>query len=188
MIGATGGSSFEAIKKMQEASQQSRLKIPLLIGLDVIHGYHTVFPIPLALSCTWDVDLIEESARIAAREASAIGVNWTYSPMVDISRDPRWGRVSEGGGEDPWWGSQVATAMVRGYQGDDLKKSNTIMACVKHFALYGASEAGRDYNTVDMSRQQMLNDYLPPLSCCIRCRSRKCHVFVQSGGRYSCYG
>lgn len=162
LIGATGGSSFEAIKKMQEASQQSRLKIPLLIGLDVIHGYHTVFPIPLALSCTWDVDLIEESARIAAREASAIGVNWTYSPMVDISRDPRWGRVSEGGGEDPWWGSQVATAMVRGYQGDDLKKSNTIMACVKHFALYGASEAGRDYNTVDMSRQQMLNDYLPP--------------------------
>ncbi|MCC8118759.1 MAG: beta-glucosidase BglX [Bacteroidales bacterium] len=161
-IGATGGMSFEAVKNMQEASQQSRLKIPLLIGLDVIHGLNTVFPIPLALSCSFDTALIAESARIAAREAAANGVNWTYSPMVDISRDPRWGRVSEGNGEDPWWGSQVARAMVRGYQGDDLAADSTIMACVKHFALYGASEAGRDYNTVDMSRQQMLNDYLPP--------------------------
>ncbi len=160
-IGATGGMSFDAVKSIQEASQQSRLKIPLLIGLDVIHGYSTVFPIPLALSCTWDTSLIERSAQIAAREASAIGVNWTYSPMVDISRDPRWGRVSEGAGEDPWWGSRVAEAMVHGYQGDDLSLPTTIMACVKHFGLYGASEAGRDYNTVDMSRQKMYNDYLP---------------------------
>lgn len=161
-IGATGASSFDVVKKIQESSQESAHKIPLLIGLDVIHGLNTVFPIPLALSCTFDTDLIEESARIAARESVAAGVNWTYSPMVDISRDPRWGRVSEGGGEDPWWGSQVARAMVHGYQGDDLSADSTIMACVKHFALYGASEAGRDYNTVDMSRQKRLNDYLPP--------------------------
>lgn len=161
-IGATGGFSFDAIKKIQDAAMDSRLKIPVLIGLDVIHGYKTIFPIPLGLSCTWDTNLIEQSARIAATEASASGVCWTYSPMVDISRDPRWGRVSEGSGEDPWWGSQVAKAMVRGYQGDDLSRNNTIMACVKHFALYGAPEAGRDYNTVDMSHLTMFNDYLPP--------------------------
>jgi len=161
-IGATGGFSFNEIKGTQEAAQKSRLKIPVLIGLDVIHGYNTVFPIPLGLSCTWDTDLIEKSARIAATEASANGICWAYSPMVDIARDPRWGRVAEGAGEDPWWGAQVAQAMVRGYQGDDLSASNTIMACVKHFALYGAAEAGRDYNTVDMSHLEMFNYYLPP--------------------------
>ena len=161
-IGATGGFSYEAIKGIQEAAMQSRLKIPVLIGVDVIHGYKTIFPIPLGLSCTWDTELIERSARIAAIEASATGICWTYSPMVDIARDPRWGRVAEGAGEDPWWGSQVARAMVRGYQGDDLSRSNTIMACVKHFALYGAAEAGRDYNTVDMSHLSMFNYYLPP--------------------------
>lgn len=161
-IGATGGFSYDAVKKIQDAAQQSRLKIPVLIGVDVIHGYKTIFPIPLGLSCSWDLDLIEQSARIAATEASASGVCWTYSPMVDISRDPRWGRVSEGSGEDPWWASQVAKAMVRGYQGDDLTKNSTIMACVKHIALYGAGEAGRDYNTVDMSHLSMFNDYFPP--------------------------
>lgn len=161
-IGATGAFSYDAVKKIQDAAQQSRLKIPVLIGMDVIHGYKTIFPIPLGLSCSWDLDLIEQSARIAATEASASGVCWTYSPMVDISRDPRWGRVSEGSGEDPWWASQVAKAMVRGYQGDDLTKNNTIMACVKHIALYGAGEAGRDYNTVDMSHLSMFNDYFPP--------------------------
>lgn len=161
-IGATGGFSYSAVKKIQDASQESRLKIPVLIGMDVIHGYKTIFPIPLGLSCCWDLELIEQSARIAAVEASASGICWTYSPMVDISRDPRWGRVSEGSGEDPWWGAQVAKAMVRGYQGDDLTKSNTIMACVKHIALYGAGEAGRDYNTVDMSHLAMFNDYFPP--------------------------
>jgi beta-glucosidase len=161
-IGATGGFSPEAVRKVQNAAQQSRLKIPVLIGVDVIHGYKTVFPIPLGLASTWDLAMIEKSARIAAIEASASGICWTYSPMVDIARDPRWGRVAEGAGEDPWWGAQIAKAMVHGYQGDDLSKDNTIMACVKHFALYGAAEAGRDYNTVDMSRLSMYQDYLPP--------------------------
>ncbi len=161
-IGATGGYTPEAVRKVQIAAQQSRLKIPVLIGVDVIHGYKTAFPIPLGLACTWDLGMIEKSARIAAIEASASGICWTYSPMVDIARDPRWGRVAEGAGEDPWWGAQVAKAMVHGYQGDDLSKDNTIMACVKHFALYGAAEAGRDYNTVDMSRLAMYQDYLPP--------------------------
>lgn len=161
-IGATGGSSFSSAKNTQDASQQSRLKIPVLIGLDVIHGYKTIFPIPLGLSCTWDTTLIEKSARIAASEASASGICWAFSPMVDIVRDPRWGRVAESAGEDPWWGSKVAQAMVRGYQGNDLSANNTIMACVKHFALYGASEAGRDYNTVDMSHLAMFNEFLPP--------------------------
>ena len=141
---------------------ESRLGIPLLFGYDVIHGHKTIFPIPLGLSCTWNPDAIERSARIAATEASADGVNWTFSPMVDIARDPRWGRIAEGAGEDPYLGAQIARAMVRGYQGDDLSRSNALMACVKHFALYGAAEAGRDYNTVDMSRLKMYQYYLPP--------------------------
>ncbi|MBS1749148.1 MAG: beta-glucosidase BglX [Bacteroidetes bacterium] len=161
-------SSPARIRKAQEiAVSQTRLKIPILFGMDVIHGYKTMFPIPLGLSCTWNMKLIERSARIAATEASADGLNWTFSPMVDISRDPRWGRVSEGSGEDPYLGSQIAMAMVKGYQGDDLSKNNTIMACVKHFALYGAGEAGRDYNTVDMSRVRMYNEYLPPYKAAV---------------------
>jgi beta-glucosidase len=153
----------EKIKYVQEiAVKQSRLKIPLLFGMDVIHGYQTVFPIPLGLSCAWDMKAIETSARVAANEASADGICWTFSPMVDIARDPRWGRIAEGSGEDAYLGSQIAKAMVKGYQGDDLKKNNTIMACVKHYALYGAAEAGRDYNTTDMSRVRMYNEYLPP--------------------------
>ena len=157
LIGASQG------RKSQEiAVNESRLGIPLIAGKDVIHGHTTTFPIPLAMACMWDLDLIEKHARIAAEESSVLGINWTYSPMVDISRDPRWGRCAEGAGEDTWYGSQVAKAYVRGYQGDDLSKPNTIMACVKHFALYGASEAGRDYNTVDMSRQVMFQDFLPP--------------------------
>lgn len=160
--------SVGKIKEVQKiAVEQSRLKIPLLFGMDVIHGYETVFPIPLGLSCTWDMNLIERSARIAATEASADGINWTFSPMVDICRDPRWGRIAEGAGEDPYLGSQVAKAMVKGYQGDDLKKNNTILACVKHYALYGAAEGGRDYNTVDMSHQRMYNDYLPPYKAAV---------------------
>ncbi len=155
--------SVEKIKEVQKiAVEESRLKIPLLFGMDVIHGYETTFPIPLGLSTSWDMPLIQETARIAAQEASADGINWTFSPMVDISRDPRWGRVSEGNGEDPYLGGEIAKAMVRGYQGDDLGKNNTILSTVKHFALYGASEAGRDYNTVDMSRIRMYNDYFPP--------------------------
>ena len=144
------------------AVENSRLGIPLLFGMDVIHGYETIFPIPLGLSCTWDIPAIEESARIAAVEASADGISWTFSPMVDISRDPRWGRVSEGSGEDPFLGALIARAMVRGYQGKDMSRNDEIMACIKHFALYGATEAGRDYNTVDMSRQRMFNDYMLP--------------------------
>ncbi len=155
--------SVAKIREVQKvAVEQSRLKIPMIFGMDVIHGYETVFPIPLGLSCTWDMQLVENSARIAAVEASADGINWTFSPMVDICRDARWGRIAEGNGEDPFLGSQIAKAMVRGYQGNDLTKNNTIMSCVKHYALYGAAEAGRDYNTTDMSRQRMFNDYMPP--------------------------
>ena len=155
--------SLAKIKDVQRvAVEESRLKIPLIFGMDVIHGYETVFPIPLGLSCTWDMKLIENSARIAAIEASADGINWTFSPMVDICRDARWGRIAEGSGEDPYLGSQIAKAMVKGYQGSDLKANNTIMACVKHYAMYGAAEAGRDYNTTDMSHQTMYNTYLPP--------------------------
>lgn len=160
--------SVASINEMQRiAVEKSRLKIPLLFGMDVIHGYETVFPIPLGLSCSWDMELIEKSARMAAQEASADGISWTFSPMVDLSRDPRWGRVSEGNGEDPYLSGEIAKAMVRGYQGNDLSADNTIMACVKHFALYGASEAGRDYNTVDMSRHRMYNEYLPPYRAAI---------------------
>ncbi|MEO6327451.1 MAG: beta-glucosidase BglX [Ginsengibacter sp.] len=155
-----GAEKIRAVQKI--AVEESRLKIPMLFGMDVIHGYQTIFPIPLGLSCSWDMGLIEKSARIAAQEASADGICWTFSPMVDISRDPRWGRVAEGSGEDPYLGSQIAKAMVKGYQGDDLAKNNTIMACVKHYALYGAAEAGRDYNTTDMSHVRMYNEYLPP--------------------------
>ncbi len=170
--GAVGGlfniKSVAKIRDVQKvAVEQSRLKIPMIFGMDVIHGYQTTFPIPLALSCTWDMDLIEQSARIAATEASADGINWTFSPMVDIARDARWGRIAEGSGEDPFLGSAIAKAMVKGYQGNDLKQENTIMACVKHYALYGAAEAGRDYNTTDMSRVRMFNDYMPPYKAAI---------------------
>ncbi|RSK33211.1 beta-glucosidase BglX [Hymenobacter metallilatus] len=152
-----------AARKLQEmAVKESRLHIPLIFGYDVIHGHRTIFPIALGLASSWDLAAMERSARIAAEEASADGINWVYSPMVDIARDPRWGRISEGSGEDPYLGSQIARAMVHGYQGDDLSKNNTVMACVKHFALYGAAEAGRDYNTTDMSLVRMYNEYLPP--------------------------
>ncbi|GAA4139058.1 beta-glucosidase BglX [Sphingobacterium kyonggiense] len=156
-------SSPAKIRKAQElAINQSRLKIPIIFGMDVIHGYRTVFPIPLGLAASWDMPLIRQTARISAIEASADGINWTFSPMVDISRDARWGRISEGSGEDTYLTSQIAKEMVIGYQGEDLSEYNTLMACVKHFALYGASEAGRDYNTTDMSLHRMYNEYLPP--------------------------
>ncbi len=158
----------EKIRKAQElAVNKSRLGIPLFFGSDVIHGYQTVFPIPLGMASCWDMEWIEKSARMAAQEASANGINWTFSPMVDICRDPRWGRIAEGSGEDAFYGSQVAKAMVRGYQGNDLSKNNTILSCVKHFALYGASEGGRDYNTTDMSKIRMYQDYLPPYKAAI---------------------
>jgi len=160
--------SVPRIRAAQElAVNHSRLKIPIIFGLDVIHGYKTIFPIPLGLAASWDTALIQETARIAAVEASADGLNWTFSPMVDISRDARWGRISEGSGEDTYLGSRIAEAMVRGYQGNDLAAANTLMACVKHFALYGAAEAGRDYNTTDMSLHRMYNEYLPPYKAAV---------------------
>lgn len=153
----------EIRKYQQIAVEKSRLGIPLIFGMDVIHGYETVFPIPLGLACSFDMNAVEESARIAASEASSDGISWTFSPMVDLSRDPRWGRVSEGNGEDPYLNECIARAMVYGYQGrpgQQYSKDNQIMACVKHFALYGGAEAGRDYNTVDMSHQRMFNEYM----------------------------
>ncbi len=166
--GIINASSMDIMKAcMDIAVKESPHHIPILFGMDVINGFQTIFPIPLAMSCSWDMALIEKSARIAAQEATANGIEWTYSPMVDIARDPRWGRIAEGAGEDPFLGSQVAKAMIRGYQGNDLSLNNTMMACVKHFALYGAAEAGRDYNTVDMSKVTMYNDYLPPYKAAI---------------------
>ena len=160
--------SVAKIKAVQKvAVEESRLKIPLIFGMDVIHGYQTTFPIPLGMSCIWDMSLVEKAASVAAQEASADGICWTFSPMVDISRDPRWGRISEGNGEDAYLGSRIAAAMVKGYQGNDLSKNNTIMACVKHYAMYGAAEAGRDYNTTDMSRIRMYNEYLPPYKAAV---------------------
>jgi len=143
--GLFGVIGVDKIKQAQElAVNNSRLKIPLIFGSDIIHGYKTTFPIPLGLSCSWDMGMIERSARVAASEATADGLCWAFSPMVDIARDPRWGRVAEGAGEDTYLGSQIAKAMVKGYQGSNLADRNTLMACVKHFALYGAVEAGRD--------------------------------------------
>jgi beta-glucosidase len=160
--------SVTKIKELQQfAVNNSRLHIPLLFGMDVIHGYRTIFPIPLGMSATWDMQLVEESARIAASEASADGIQWTFSPMVDLTRDPRWGRVSEGNGEDAFLSSAIAKAMVQGYQGNDLSAPNTILSCVKHYALYGAAEGGRDYNTTDMSRVRMYNEYFPPYKAAV---------------------
>jgi beta-glucosidase len=160
--------SVTKIKELQQfAVNNTRLHIPLLFGMDVIHGYKTIFPIPLGMSATWDMDLIKRSAQIAASEASADGIQWTFSPMVDLTRDPRWGRTSEGNGEDAFLSSAIAKAMIHGYQGDDLSAENTIMSCVKHYALYGAAEGGRDYNTTDMSRVRMYNEYFPPYKAAV---------------------
>lgn len=149
-------------RNWQDQAMQSRLKIPLLFGQDVIHGFRTTFPIPLGETATWDMSLIEKSARIAATEASAYGIHWTFAPMVDISRDPRWGRVMEGAGEDTYLGSLVAKARVKGFQGNGLGNIDAVMACTKHFAAYGAGVGGRDYNSVDMSLRQLNETYLPP--------------------------
>lgn len=170
--GRTGGvfgvKGAAECRKLQEiAVEQSRLKIPLLFGLDVIHGYETTFPIPLAQASSWNMGLIEKAARISAIEASASGIGWVYSPMLDVCRDARWGRIAEGVGEDPYLGGEIAKAMVHGYQGEDLRSPNSVLACVKHFALYGAPEAGRDYNTVDMSRQRMMNEYMRPYQAAV---------------------
>ena len=156
-------SGAERTRRAQEiAVNETRMHIPLIFGLDVIHGYRTEFPIPLAEACSWDLDMMKKSAEIAAVEATAEGINWTFAPMVDIARDPRWGRIMEGAGEDPYLGSLIAAARVKGFQGDDLLLPNTMVACVKHYVGYGAAEAGRDYNTVDMSERRLREVYLPP--------------------------
>ena len=160
LFGVAGPERVRIAQKL--AMEHTRLRIPLLIGSDIIHGYKTTFPIPLGLSSSWDMELMGRVARIAATEATADGINWNFSPMVDVARDPRWGRIAEGAGEDPYLGSAIAKAMVKGYQGDELTLPNTMLACVKHFALYGASEAGRDYHSVDMGKVKMFNQYLPP--------------------------
>jgi beta-glucosidase len=158
----------EYTRKLQKiAVEQTRLKIPLLFGYDVIHGHKTIFPIPLAESCTWDMALIEKNAHYSAKEAAASGLHWTFNPMVDVARDPRWGRVSEGSGEDTYLGSLIAQAKVKGYQGNNLQDPFTILACVKHFAAYGAAQAGRDYHTVDMSERVLRETYLPPFKAAI---------------------
>ncbi|MBV8328251.1 beta-glucosidase BglX [Chryseobacterium sp.] len=160
-----GADKIKAVQKV--AVEKSRLKIPMIFGMDVIHGYETTFPIPLGLASSWDMNLVQQSAKVAAREAASDGINWTFSPMVDISREPRWGRVSEGSGEDPYLGSEISKNMVYGYQGKDLANGTNILACVKHFALYGAGESGRDYNTVDMSHVRMFNEYFPPYKAAV---------------------
>ena len=160
--------SPEKVRKAQDlAVKESRLHIPMIFGLDVIHGHKTIYPIPLAISASWDLGMIQNAATMAAKEATADGLNWAFSPMVDIARDPRWGRISEGSGEDPYLGGEIAKAIVRGYQGKSLALNNTMMACVKHFALYGGAEAGREYNTVDMSKIKMYEYYLPPYKAAV---------------------
>ncbi len=165
MLGVRG---VEQVRKIQElAVKKSRLGIPLLFGFDVIHGYKTISPIPLAEAASWDLEAIEKSARVAATEASAVGLNWTFAPMVDISRDARWGRVMEGAGEDPYLGAKVGVARVKGFQGDDLSAPNTIAACAKHFAAYGFAEAGKEYNTVDIGASTLYNVVLPPFKAAV---------------------
>ena len=164
MLDLTG---YAQINQVQQQALDSRLHIPLIFGLDVIHGYRTMFPVPLAEASTWDPAAVENDESVSAAEATADGIKWTFNPMVDIARDPRWGRVVEGAGEDPYLGSAVAAAKVRGYQGDNFAAPEKMAATVKHFAAYGAPVAGREYNTVDMSTQQLFNDYLPPYKAAV---------------------
>ncbi|TSA20883.1 glycosyl hydrolase [bacterium] len=164
-LNVLGANSTREVQRI--AVEESRLKIPLLFGFDVIHGYRTTFPIPLATACSWDLALIEKAERIAATEATAAGIHWTFSPMVDIARDPRWGRIAEGAGEDPYLGSAVAAARVRGFQGPSLSSPTSLLACAKHFAAYGGAEGGRDYNTVDISERTLREIYLPPFKAAV---------------------
>lgn len=173
-IGSYNGiKNAETANKLQKiAVEESRLGIPILIGYDVIHGYRTIFPIPLAEACAWEPKMWEKTARVAAKEATAAGVHMTFAPMVDVAKDARWGRVSEGAGEDTLLASQYGAAKVRGFQGDDLTKEDSMAACVKHFAAYGAAEAGKDYNRVDMSIQRLYEEYLPPYEACVKAGAR----------------
>jgi len=161
-------SGAKATRKVQQwAVDSSRLGIPLILGYDVIHGYKTMFPIPLAEAASWDPEVAKLSSQVAVAEAAASGLNWTFAPMVDIARDARWGRIMEGSGEDPYLGAKIAYARVKGFQGDDLSAENTIAACTKHFAAYGFAEAGRDYNTVEMGEQTLQNIVLPPFKATV---------------------
>src|SRR5690606_31358020 len=160
MLNVRGVKDVKAVQKI--AVEETRLGIPLIIGFDVIHGYKTISPIPLAEAASWDLEAMKFSAQVAAEEAAAAGINWTFAPMVDISRDARWGRIMEGAGEDPYLGSKIAIARIQGFQGDDLSSSTTIAACAKHFAGYGFAEAGRDYNTVDVGTSTLHNIIFPP--------------------------
>src|SRR5438094_5793404 len=164
-LNLTGAAATRETQRV--AVTESRLHIPLLLGYDVIHGYRTIFPIPLAEAASWDPEAVEAAAHVAAREAAAAGVNWTFAPMVDIARDPRWGRIAEGSGEDPYLGSLVAAARVRGFQGTDLRAPEAVMATAKHFAAYGGAEGGRDYNTVDVSERTLRETYLPPFRAAV---------------------
>ena len=165
MLNVIGAEPTMQLQKI--AVNESRLKIPLIFGYDIIHGCKTIFPIPLGESASWDLDAIKKSARVAADEASAMGVDWTFAPMVDIARDARWGRIAEGAGEDPYYGSLVAKARVEGFQGDDFTAGNTIVACAKHYAAYGAAIGGRDYNSADMSERTLREIYLPPFHAAV---------------------
>src|SRR5438552_6145779 len=160
LLGVTDVRQINGLQRI--AVEESRLGIPLLAGNDVIHGYRTIFPIPLAEACTWDPALLERAARVAAEEAAACGTSWIFAPMVDICRDPRWGRIAEGAGEDPFLGMELARARVRGFQAGDLESGRRVAACPKHYVAYGAAEAGRDYNTVDVSERALRDVYLPP--------------------------
>ena len=164
MLNVKGTKDVYTIQKM--AVEQTRLGIPLLFGFDLIHGYKTISPIPLAEAASWDLEAIQKSAEIAAEEASAVGINWTFAPMVDISRDARWGRVMEGAGEDTFLGSKIAEARIKGFQGD-LKSTKNILACAKHFAGYGLAEAGKDYNSVQVSDEVLHNTILPPFKAAV---------------------
>lgn len=170
LLNVRGRDEVLALQKV--AVEQTRLGIPLMFGLDVLHGYQTLFPIPLAEASSWDLEAIERSARIAAVEATAHGINWTFAPMVDVSEDPRWGRVAEGAGEDPYLGAEIARARVRGFQGQDLAAADTLAACAKHLAGYGFAEAGRDYNRVDVSRYTLYNTILPPFRAAVDAGAR----------------
>ena len=160
LLGVLGAE--QANQAQRAAVDNTRLKIPLIFGFDVIHGYRTVFPVPIASAGSFDLPLIEQAERVAAKEATASGVKWVFAPMVDIARDPRWGRIVEGAGEDPYLGSMVAAAKVRGFQGKSIADPDSVVACAKHYVGYGAVEGGRDYNTVDISEQLLREVYLPP--------------------------
>ena len=159
--------SVKDVREAQDLAMQSRLKIPLIFGYDVIHGLKTIFPIPLGESASWDLDIIQKTAAIAAKESAASGLNWTFAPMLDISRDARWGRIMEGAGEDPYLNSVIGVARIKGFQGDDLSDYKTIAACAKHFAGYGFAESGRDYNTVDVGTSTLYNIIFPPFQATI---------------------